>query len=482
MAAKKKQDDCPNCRRLEERTAKLEAELAEVNRKLAEAKKNSSNSSKPPSSDIVNPDPKQGAAADDKAEGKGKGKRKRKRGGQPGHPRHERTPFQPEEINATWIHYYTGCPCCGGQLVETDVPDKILQQVEVLEVPIRVEEHRRPTQQCLQCAKLHCAPWPDDLKKAGLVGPRLTALIGYLKSACHMSFSSIRKYLRDVVKVTLSRGQLRKLVAKVADSLLDPYDQLLAMLPQEEQLNVDETGHKENGKRLWTWCFRATLYTVYKISPSRGSDVLIEVLGKEFNGVIGCDYFSAYRKFMKDFHVILQFCLAHFIRDVKFLETHPDKKNRQYGARLLTHLRKLFGIIHRRDEYATEAGFRTALGRVRNDMLHDAIIESPGTREANNLSNRFVNHFESYFTFITTPGIEPTNNLAEQAIRFVAIHRRMTQGTRSEGGRSWCERIWTAITTCGQQGRSVFEYLCDAVSAHFDSAPAPSLIAVSDTS
>jgi hypothetical protein len=155
MAAKKKQDDCPNCRRLEERTAKLEAELAEVNRKLAEAKKNSSNSSKPPSSDIVNPDPKQGAAADDKAEGKGKGKRKRKRGGQPGHPRHERTPFQPEEINATWIHYYTGCPCCGGQLVETDVPDKILQQVEVLEVPIRVEEHRRPTQQCLQCARLH---------------------------------------------------------------------------------------------------------------------------------------------------------------------------------------------------------------------------------------------------------------------------------------------------------------------------------------
>lgn len=83
------------------------------------------------------------------------------------------------------------------------------------------------------------------------------------------------------------RGMLRKLVAKVADSLLEPYEQLLAMLPDEERLNVDETGHKENGKPLWTWCFRATLFTVYKISPSRGSGVLIDVLGEEFDGVLG---------------------------------------------------------------------------------------------------------------------------------------------------------------------------------------------------
>ncbi len=236
------------------------------------------------------------------------------------------------------------------------------------------------------------------------------------------------------------------------------------------------------GKRLWTWCFRATMFTVYKISPSRGSEVLIEVLGKEFNGVIGCDYFSAYRKYMKDFNVVVQFCLAHFIRDVKFLTTHHNKKNRQHGERLLEHLRKLFGILHRRDEYSTQAGFRNALTRVRNAMLYDAIMSSPGTREADNLGDRFVDHFESYFTFITTPGVEPTNNLAEQAIRFVAIHRRLTQGTRSEGGRDWCERIWTVIATCGQQGRSVFNYLCDAVTAHFDSAPAPSLIAIQDTS
>ena len=109
-------------------------------------------------------------------------------------------------------------------------------------------------------------------------------------------------------------------------------------------------------------------------------------------------------------------------------------------------------------------------------------METPATREAANLAERFYQHCESYFRFISDPRIDPTNNVAEQAIRFVAIHRRITQGTRSEAGRSWCERIWTVITTCGQQGRSVFEYLFEAVSAHFDSASVPSLIAIQDSS
>ena len=96
----------------------------------------------------------------------------------------------------------------------------------------------------------------------------------------------------------------------------------------------------------------------------------------------------------------------------------------------------------------------------------------PSTREAGNLADRFVTHMDSYFRFITTPDVEPTNNLAEQAIRFVAIHRRMTQGTRRATGQHWCERIWTVIATCGQQSRSVFSFLCQAVEAYFQGARA----------
>ena len=470
---------CAYCERLSKKIEHLEKRLAELEAKLARAEKHSGNSSKPPSSDIVNPRLKKSGTR--KAD-KSSDSTPRKQGAQPGHERHERTPFTPEEIDTSWIHYYTGCPCCGGQLIDTDLPEKVMQHVEIEALPIRVEEHRRPTQRCTRCERLHCAPWPEDLKRAGLVGPRLTALIGFLKSACHMSFGSIRKYLRDVVGVKISRGQLRKLVAKVADSVADPYEQLVALLPGEKYLNVDETGHKENGRRLWTWCFRAALFTVFKISPSRGSQVLEEVLGAEFNGVLGCDYFSAYRKYMKDFNVVVQFCLAHFIRDVKFMAEHPNKKNRQHGQRLLELLRKLFRTIHRREEFASEASFRKTLTTIGNDLAFAATIHAPVTREATNLANRLFTHFDSFFTFITTPGVEPTNNVAEQAIRFVAIHRRITQGTRSEAGREWCERIWTVIATCEQQGRSTFDYLCDAVASHFHSRPAPSLIPTPNTS
>ena len=97
----------------------------------------------------------------------------------------------------------------------------------------------------------------------------------------------------------------------------------------------------------------------------------------------------------------------------------------------------------------------------------------PATNHCRNLAKRFETHGESYFRFITTPGVEPTNNLAEQAIRFVVIDRLITQGTRSEKGNRWCERIWTVIATCTQQGRSVFEYLEAAVTAWFYVGPPP---------
>jgi len=126
-----------------------------------------------------------------------------------------------------------------------------------------------------------------------------------------------------------------------------PYEQLLEALPSEAILNVDETGHKDNGKQHWTWCFRARLYTLFKIDPSRGSDVLLQVLGEEFSGVLGADYFSAYRKYMGDFGILVQFCLAHLIRDVKYLTTLSDKATRKYGTDVLDRLRRLFQVIHR---------------------------------------------------------------------------------------------------------------------------------------
>lgn len=440
--------------------------MAVLEAQLAAARKHSGNSSKPPSSDIVKP-PK------DSPQGKNK---KRHRGGQPGHPKHERPEFPPEQIDQTQDYTLTQCPDCGGKLQNADATPRVIQQVEIIDKPVRIEEHRRLAYWCRHCQRVHYGALPQAVEKAGLVGPKLTALVGFLKGACHCSFSTIRKYLRDVVGITISRGQLAKLVSKVSASLQQTYEELLAALPGAARLNVDETGHPDQGDRLWTWCFRASLFTLFRVDPSRGSDVLIAVLGKEFNGLLGCDYFSAYRKYMKDCGVLVQFCLAHLIRDVKFLVEHPNRANRDYGKMLLEHLRQLFGVIHRRELYASEASFRQVLATVRNNLVADAILNMPDTREAGNLANRFTEHMDSYFRFITTPNVEPTNNLAEQAIRFVAIHRRMTQGTRGQVGQRWCERIWTVVVSCAQQGRSVFDFLVTAVQAHFQGGAAPSLL------
>jgi transposase len=459
MAGPDPRTGCLECRRLRERIAELEAQLAT-------ARKHSGNSSKPPSGDIVKP-----------PQHRPPGKKKRKRGGQPGHPQQTRPAFPPEQVDTAWDHTLDCCPDCHGPLVEDAAsPPRIVQQVEVVAQPLHITEHRGLAYWCPHCQRLHYAPLPTEVTRAGLAGPRLTALVGFLKGACHCSFSTIRKFLRDVVGVTISRGQLAKLVQKVSASLAPAYAELVEALPGEGLLNVDETGHPDQRQRLWTWCFRASLYTLFRIDPSRGSDVLVAVLGQEFDGLLGCDYFSAYRKYMKTCGVAVQFCLAHLIRDVKFLVEHSLAANRRYGTLLLNHLRALFGIIHRRELYASETSFRRALTAVRNRLVDDALTKLPDTAQAGNLADRFAEHMDSYFRFITSPQIEPTNNLAEQAIRFVAIHRRLTQGTRGPRGQRWCERIWTVVTSCAQQGRSVFHFLYEAVEAFFHGRPAPSLL------
>lgn len=454
-------NDCPRC-------AALEKEIAELRSRLAKLEKNSGNSSKPPSSDIVKP-----SRAPRK---KKKDKKKRKRGGQPGHPKHARPLFSAEEVDQTKDYALDHCPQCEGPLQRLDKPASVLQQVELIARPIKVVEHRSRGGFCQHCQREFAAPIPRQVRKAGLAGPRLTALVGYLKGACHCSFTTIRKYLRDVLGITISRGQLRKLCAKVARGLQGAYEELLAALPRQTRANVDETGHKENGQGLWTWCFRAPLFTLFKIDPSRGSEVLVDVLGLEFAGVLGCDYFSAYRKYMRlNKNVLVQFCLAHLIRDVKFLVEHPHPKNRAYGKRLLKRLRALFALFHRREKMS-RSRFVAELDDQGLVVESEATFRVPDTPEARNLAERFEKHGAEYLRFITTPDVEPTNNLAEQAIRFVVLDRRVTQGTRSEAGRRWCERIWTAIATCTQHGTSVFEFLNHSVQASFRDAQPPSLL------
>jgi hypothetical protein len=264
--------DCPNCRQYQARIDALEAELAalkevvhRLTQQLAAARKDSSTSSKPPSSDLVKP-PKPPPP---------EGRDRRKIGGQPGHPKHERVPFPPEALNGgSFDHRLDSCPGCGHDLHPAlTIAPRVIQQVDLRAVPLSIQEHRAHSGWCPQCQKLYEAPLPVGIDRGGLVGPTLTTLIAYLKGVCHASFSTIRKFLRDVVRLTISRGQLAAIIGKVSRALERPYQELLEDLPAQARLNVDETGHKQSGVRMWTWCFRADLYTLFKIDPTRSADV-----------------------------------------------------------------------------------------------------------------------------------------------------------------------------------------------------------------
>jgi len=444
--------------------APLKARIAELEAEIARLKKNSSTSSKPPSSDIVKP-PRPAAA--------GGKRRKRRAGGQPGHARHTRPLFPPEEVDTTWIYEWKSVPTGWKPLKRF----RVVQQVELVERPYRVTEHRARWYENLRTGQVLAATLPEAVRRGGLLGPRMTALMAYQKSACHMSVETIRRFLLDVLHLPISHGQVVKTVQKASAALQPCYEQLQQALPQQAYLGIDETGHPECGRGLWSWCFHVPgqdRFTWFCIDPSRGSKVLKRYLGKAFRGIIGCDYFSAYRKFLRETNVWLQLCWAHLIRDVKYLTTLSDRATRGYGQRLLAKIKVLFRTWHRRGQ-TPEGRWERAATKARREVLSVA-RRAPTRSEAQNIAKRFRDHADAYFTFLDTPGIEPTNNGPERQIRFLAIDRKITQGTRGEAGRRWCERIWTMLATCAQQGRSAFEFLYRSIVAYFNDQPFPSLL------
>ena len=167
-------------------------------------------------------------------------------------------------------------------------------------------------------------------------------------------------------------------------------------------MNIDETGHPENGKDLWTWGFHVPGqkgFTWFHIDPSRSTEVLYEFLGETFSGIIGCDYYSVYRKFLRETDAVMQFCWAHLIRDVKFLITLSDAVTRRYGQKLLAKIKILFRLWHRREQMPREKWERAAR-RAATGGVGSGPTMRPSRIEAQNIAQRFRDHGPYYFTFL----------------------------------------------------------------------------------
>ena len=196
---------------LHEQVVALQEKVKEQEKTIAQLSKNSSNSSKRPSSDDITKPKKNNTTA---------GRRKKKIGGQPGHPKHTRPPYPPEAINRFYDYELVSCPHCGGHdiLFIEDQPPRVMQQLEVKEIVVTREEHRAYAYWCEACQQIHWAEFPSQLLNEGLFKARLTALVAYMKNVCHASFSTIRKFIRDVLGEKVSRGYLVKVIQKVGSS------------------------------------------------------------------------------------------------------------------------------------------------------------------------------------------------------------------------------------------------------------------------
>ena len=436
--------------------------IQQLEEEVARLKKDSHNSSKPPSSDIVKPKQRTHQVS----------RKKRKRGGQVGHKKFSRQPFDPEQVDACFEYELTDKDAAGLQPLEEWW---VIQQIGLPDKMYKVIEHRARKYRDPVTGKIYVAPLPEAIRKGGLLGADMTAFVAFMKGTCHMSYTTIQQFFEQMMTLDISRGMLCKATRKASEALQSSYDELTDRLPDEPQVNVDETGHHDNGKLHWTWCFDTKRYSLFRIDPSRGSQVLEQMLTRSFAGIIGADYWGAYRKFARLFDVRLQYCMAHLIRNIRFLAEHRIQTLSRWGLKLLEWLKKIFDTLHRRATLTVQGG-RRSMARLKAGFLKQ-VRRPPDHPLAKKLSKRFKGDAAAdYFRFMDEPDVEPTNNRTERQIRPVVIDRRITQGTRGQIGMRWCERIWTTIATCKKQNRNVFDFIHESIIAHWANRKHPSLI------
>jgi transposase len=431
---------------LEEENALLRRRLAELEAKVAALSKNSRTSSKPPSSDIVKP-------PDERAKGGTSRGKKRKPGGQPGHEKHTRAPFAAEQVDRAYEYDWTDA----GDAWEALDDFHALQQVELREDPLMVTEHRFRQYRHRVTGRIVTAAAPEALRRQGLFGPRLRATTAWLKGQGHVSYRQMRAFYRDVLGLEVSTGQLAKIVRQSGDALAAPYATLCAKLPRQPVVNVDETGHPEHRRRGWLWCVVGAGLTVFKVAAGRGAQVLEDLLGPGYRGVVCSDFFSAYRKFVREHGGVAAYCWAHLIRDIRYLTTLGDRVIVNWATKLLDEAKQLFKAYHRQGVRAQQNARDAILRRVRRP---------PPRAQAQTLAQRIGFNAPAYFRFLDDQRVEPTNNKAERALRHAVIDRRITQGTRGDAGSRWLERFLSIRETCRQQGRPLFDYLVQAIRQH----------------
>jgi transposase len=468
--------------KLREEIENLKGQVASLSLKALAPKLTSRNGHLSPSTDITRPSSgTQGTDANETGQ-EGGPPQKRKQGAQPGHKRNQRKLFTLEEADT--VNEYgredLRCPNCGEELARSPEKDKQYDRYELVPSPIKKILTLIYAYKCPNCGKFHYGDVPENVVVTGLICNAILTLILTLK-ANSMSIRRIQEELSQFFNLDLSIGYINHSLKSMSSALRPIYLEILDNIKYESLLYIDETGHRNKGARVYTWVFGGRLIIAFKIA-TRSSFTLEVVLGDLFHGIISCDFYAAYRRFVKDNpNATLQFCMAHLIRDFKYCLDYKDRVIHDYGQRALDILRDIFKTYHELKEVIDKVSQKALELKSRlfelKDKLTTAALDAPSNcPKALAIAKRFLDFPEFYFTFMDNDAVEPTNNRAEVLIRSIVNDRKICQGTESQEGIWFSETIWSINATLKKMNIQAVDFFLKVLAAHDANAPLPSLV------
>jgi transposase len=452
---------------LSELVAALRAQVAKFEEEL---RKNSGNSSKPPSTDMPS----------NKPPAKMRAPTGRKPGGQPGHKRHERPLVPLGEVNGRVIdHKPETCEFCGLHL-EGDDPDPERHQVwEIPDVTPTVDEHRLHALPCA-CGLVTRARLPEGVP-TGAFGPNVDATASLLSGAFRLSKRDTADAMNALCGLSMCEASVKACEERMSEALAAPFEEAHAFVKKQPIKHADETGWREARQKAWLWTVVTQLVTIFVITRTRTRDVARLVLGAAY-GILNSDRLFAYDWWPVAWR---QVCWSHLGRKfVAFAERGGESE--AIGKGLLEEHDRMFAWWHRvRDGTLKRSTFqvymRTVRTRVEALLAEGAALRLVKGTSASDLRTarscaQILKVATALWTFVHVEGVEPTNNAAERAVRHGVIWRKISYGTHSAQGSRFVERILTTHATLTQQGRDVLTFLREARLAALHNRPPPSLL------
>jgi transposase len=341
------------------------------------------------------------------------------------------------------------CPDCGTKLGPPfRIESKIIEEIPKPQ-PVMVTEYKIAHYRCPCCRKEVVAN-NVNCPHEGKFGNNTIAQATLLKYEDRLPHRKIRDTLKRMHGLEISPATIFDFTRRAADAVQSDYDEILNKIRDASILYVDETGIHVQGEKHWIWTFTTPSETFFVIRKSRGTKVLIEVLTRRFKGIIVCDGWKPYVRFTKR----LQRCWAHLLRESKDLAEKFEEAIPLHEA-----LKELYESLTNALESDPPPEIRINLWHSARETLLHWIEKEYFTVKVQKFIGKISNGFEYWFTFIINPGVEPTNNRAERALRPQVVLRKILGTLRNDKGTSIHERIMTVLATCGQMGLDSLQML-----------------------